>query len=77
MTEAVTMVVTWAFAHLERLMVVRSGCLTRNVGSRRVLEKAGFRLSGFEKIRFGAKFNHQILGVSNFERRRPDRGQTY
>ena len=66
MTEAVRALASWAFTHLPALEQLRSGCLAVNVGSVRVLEKAGFELvhrrirhdtikpehDGFEGLRF-------------------------
>jgi ribosomal-protein-alanine N-acetyltransferase len=67
MTEAVRAVVGWGFTRLEALETIRSGCLSANVGSWRVLEKAGFRLVGRQTTRFGAKFDHQELEVCHYE----------
>jgi ribosomal-protein-alanine N-acetyltransferase len=67
MTEAVQAVVGWGFTRLEGLETVRSGCLSINVGSWRVLEKAGFRLVRRQTTRFGAKFSHQELEVCHYE----------
>lgn len=66
MTEAVRAVVDWAIARLPDLKVINSGCLSRNAGSRRVLEKAGFRFCRVDEVCFGAKFNNQTLEVSQF-----------
>jgi ribosomal-protein-alanine N-acetyltransferase len=67
MTEAVQAVVGWGFERLEALERIRSGCLSSNVGSWRVLEKAGFRLVGQQPTKFGAKFDHQELEVCHYE----------
>ena len=72
MTEAVQAVVSWGFNRLHTLERIRSGCLTANVGSWRVLEKSGFRLVSRQRTRFGAKFDHQELEVSHYEVSRSD-----
>ncbi|HKW00707.1 MAG TPA: GNAT family N-acetyltransferase [Vicinamibacterales bacterium] len=67
MTEAVQAVVGWGFARLEALERIRSGCLSSNVGSWRVLEKAGFTLTGLQPDKFGSKFDHRELEVRHYE----------
>lgn len=67
MTEAVQAVVSWGFNRLDALERIRSGCLTANVGSWRVLEKSGFRLVSRQRTKFGAKFDHQELEVCHYE----------
>jgi ribosomal-protein-alanine N-acetyltransferase len=60
MTEAATAATRWAF-HTLRLHKVMVACLEENVGSRRVIEKVGFRLVGrFEDDvwRAGRWFSH-------------------
>ncbi len=69
-TEALNGIAEWAFYHLPNLAILRSGCLSQNRASCRVLQKCGFTLSGVERITFGKKFDHQTLEVSNFERRK-------
>jgi ribosomal-protein-alanine N-acetyltransferase len=79
MTEAVEAVVGWGFTRLEALERIRSGCLSSNVGSCRLLEKAGFRLAGRRIAKFGAKFDHQELEICYYVvsrrewARKPDR----
>lgn len=71
MTEAVRSVVRLAFDRLG-LERIHSGGLTINVGSGRVLEKAGFRPVSRQMIRFGEKFGHVLLEVSHYELLRTD-----
>lgn len=72
MTEAVQAVASWGFNRLHALERIRSGCLTANVGSWRVLEKSGFRLVSRRRTKFGAKFDHQELEVCHYELSRRD-----
>ncbi len=72
MTEAVQAVVSWGFNRLHSLERIRSGGLTDNVGSWRVLEKSGFRLVSRQRTKFGAKFDHQELEVCHYELSRSD-----
>lgn len=46
MTEAVRTVLDWAFQTFEALECVATSATSANVGSRRVLEKCGFRFTG-------------------------------
>ena len=45
-TEAVRAVLRWAFDRFESLRTVATGAISSNTGSRRVLEKCGFELTG-------------------------------
>jgi [ribosomal protein S5]-alanine N-acetyltransferase len=66
MTEAVAEVVRLAFERL-KIDCIRSGGLTANSGTQRVLEKVGFRLLRREMVTFGLKFNFQTLEVAYWE----------
>lgn len=68
MTEAGRAVLEWGFRRLPDLEEVHSGGLTRNVGTRRVLEKLGFELSG-RRLAELRKFPEPIE-VSHFVLRR-------
>jgi [ribosomal protein S5]-alanine N-acetyltransferase len=72
MTEAVGSVASWAFARLPRLSRIRSGCLVRNTGSMRVLEKVGFVRVGTHVIRAPDKAAHVGLEAADFLLTRAD-----
>lgn len=72
MSEAVRAVTTWGFDQVPSLKRVHSVCLTRNIGSGRVLEKCGFRLMRRELVQLGVKFDNQRLEASRFELPRPE-----
>lgn len=69
MTEAVRLTVDFAFQKLQ-LHRVEAGVMPRNIGSIRVLEKAGFHKEGIaiENVKINGKWeNHQILAIINRE----------
>ena len=60
-TEAVRGVVDWSFQTILTLKQINSGCLSLNVGSVKVLEKAGFReTERYTSVR-GGKFGEQEI----------------
>jgi ribosomal-protein-alanine N-acetyltransferase len=59
MTEAVCTVVGWAFRSFASLQRVETGATSANFGSRRVLEKCGFRLTEVVNEKW-AKFNQPV-----------------
>jgi len=75
-TEAARAVVDAAFDQLH-LHKVKVGCLVENVGSRRVIEKLGFRLVGVEHehaFRHGRWWDHLGYEVTASAWRAPSRG---
>lgn len=64
-TEAARAVIYWAFHYLPELTAVRSGGLSKNLASIRVMEKCGMRLDKRYSIRF-PKFNNEKLEVSEY-----------
>ena len=66
MTEAVSAVVSWAFENLPLLEQIHSGCLTRNIGSVKVLKKVGFEIVERYESKRGPKFDNQVLETSLF-----------
>jgi ribosomal-protein-alanine N-acetyltransferase len=58
-TEAVRAVLAWAFDALPGLRAVQTTAAEANVGSRRVLEKCGFRAAGVEDARW-AKYAEPV-----------------
>jgi ribosomal-protein-alanine N-acetyltransferase len=69
MTEAVRLVVDYAFKEL-KLHRIEAGVMPRNLGSIKVLEKAGFHKEGIAKknVRINGKWeDHQVLAIINDE----------
>ena len=66
MTEATRAVLDWGFRRLPRLQEVRSGGLTRNAGTMRVLEKLGFELRVRTNAPRPPKFPDEALEASHF-----------
>ncbi|GAB5553433.1 MAG: hypothetical protein Sapg2KO_30240 [Saprospiraceae bacterium] len=66
-TEAVERILDWVFEYLPRLEKVCSGCLTKNKGSVRVLEKAGFKLVDRYSSKREGKFGGALLETCLFE----------
>ncbi len=67
MTEAVKLTVDFAFQELQ-LHRIEAGVMPRNIGSIRVLEKAGFHKEGIaiENVKINGKWeDHQILAIIN------------
>ncbi|RDW15211.1 RimJ/RimL family protein N-acetyltransferase [Oceanobacillus arenosus] len=67
MTEAVKLVVTYAFNQLQ-LHRVEAGVMPHNIGSIRVLEKAGFHREGIavKNVKINGKWeDHQVLAIIN------------
>ena len=71
MTEAAKAVVDWVFEHLPELNELRSGGLSENVGSIRVMEKCGMHLNQRYKTRFD-KFGGEKQEVSEYMMTRTD-----
>jgi len=65
-TEAAFAVVDWGFRRLPELAEIRSGGLSRNVGTMRVLEKLGFRLWKRTTVARPPKFAEEELEASHF-----------
>lgn len=66
-TEAVKLVVEYAFTNL-RLHRIEAGVMPHNIGSIRVLEKAGFEKEGISKsnVKVNGKWeDHQVLAIIN------------
>jgi [ribosomal protein S5]-alanine N-acetyltransferase len=66
-TDAVKLVVDYAFTTL-KLHRIEAGVMPRNIGSIRVLEKAGFEKEGISKsnVKINGKWeDHQILAIIN------------
>ncbi|WP_145949092.1 GNAT family N-acetyltransferase [Paenibacillus sp. Y412MC10] len=69
MTEAVRLMVDYAFTEL-RLHRIEAGVMPRNLGSIRVLEKAGFHREGVARsnVLINGKWeDHQVLAIINPE----------
>lgn len=69
MTEAVRLVVEYAFHEL-KLHRIEAGVMPHNIGSIRVLEKAGFHREGIAKknVKINGRWeDHQILAIVNEE----------
>ncbi|MGF7533672.1 GNAT family protein [Bacillus mexicanus] len=67
MTEAVRLIVDFAFHEL-KLHRIEAGVMPRNIGSMRVLEKAGFHKEGIARKNVkinGVWEDHQILAILN------------
>jgi ribosomal-protein-alanine N-acetyltransferase len=67
MTEAVRLVVRFAFEQL-KLHRLEAGVMPHNLGSIRVLEKAGFHKEGIAKknVKINGRWeDHQILAIIN------------
>ncbi|MEC2109980.1 GNAT family protein [Bacillus stercoris] len=67
MTEAVRLVVDYAFREL-KLHRIEAGVMPRNLGSMRVLEKAGFHKEGIARKNVkinGVWEDHQVLAILN------------
>lgn len=67
MTEAVRLVVDYAFTEL-KLHRIEAGVMPRNLGSIRVLEKAGFHREGIARsnVLINGKWeDHQVLAIIN------------
>ena len=67
-TEAVRAVLAWAFGALPSLRAVQTTAAAANTGSRRVLEKCGFRLVGVEDARWAKYADPVRLCVYRLER---------
>jgi [ribosomal protein S5]-alanine N-acetyltransferase len=68
-TEAVKLIVNYAFTSL-KLHRIEAGVMPRNIGSIRVLEKAGFKKEGISRsnVKINGKWeDHQILAIINPE----------
>ena len=63
MTEAIRTVLDWAFDSFAFLERVETGAASANLGSRRVLEKCGFELTGFIKENW-TKFDEPVESAS-------------
>lgn len=67
MTEAVKLIVDFAFHEL-KLHRIEAGVMPRNLGSMRVLEKAGFHKEGIARKNVkinGVWEDHQVLAILN------------
>ncbi|RAL24173.1 GNAT family N-acetyltransferase [Thermoflavimicrobium daqui] len=67
MTEAVRLVVSYAFDNL-KLHRIEAGVMPHNIGSMRVLEKAGFHKEGIAKknVKINGRWeDHQVLAIIN------------
>ncbi len=67
MTETVRLVVDYAFHEL-KLHRIEAGVMPRNLGSMRVLEKAGFHKEGIARKNVkinGVWEDHQVLAILN------------
>ncbi|WP_416043089.1 GNAT family N-acetyltransferase [Bacillus halotolerans] len=67
MTEAVRLIVDYAFYDL-KLHRIEAGVMPRNLGSMRVLEKAGFHKEGIARknVKINGKWeDHQVLAILN------------
>ncbi|WP_028399318.1 GNAT family N-acetyltransferase [Ectobacillus panaciterrae] len=67
MTEAVKLVVQYGFEHLS-LHRIEAGVMPHNIGSIRVLEKAGFEKEGIARknVKINGKWeDHQVLAIIN------------
>lgn len=71
MTESLICVRDWVFQQFPYITLIKSGCLSQNTGSVRVLKKAGFSLTERYKSQRGGKFEGQILETSLFEYHKP------
>lgn len=65
-TEAVKALVPWVFAKYPQIQNLKSGCLSDNIGSVRVLEKAGFQVQEKYTKKRGGKFGGQLLETTTF-----------
>jgi len=65
-TEAANAVIDWAFQAILELQVVKSGGLSENAASLRVMEKCGMRLEKNYRVRF-PKFNNEEREVSDYK----------
>jgi len=66
-TEAVKLLVHYAFSHL-KLHRIEAGVMPHNIGSIRVLEKAGFHKEGLavKNVNINGKWeDHQVLAIIN------------
>jgi len=66
MTEASRAVVGWGFERLPELQEIRSGGLSRNIGTMRVLEKLGFQLRARTCLPRPPKFADEPLEASHY-----------
>ncbi|PHN04735.1 GNAT family N-acetyltransferase [Flavilitoribacter nigricans] len=71
-TEVVRRVVDWAFRELPDLKRINSGCLSRNIGSVKVLQKSGFSVTERYESRRGGKFGGALLETTLFSLERTD-----
>ena len=69
-TEAVAHTIEWLFDQLPHLESIHSGCLSRNIGSVKVLEKNGFQLVEQYSSKREGKFGGVLLKTSLFVKRR-------
>jgi RimJ/RimL family protein N-acetyltransferase len=60
--EAARAIIKWGFSKLPGLLEIRSGCLSRNQGSRRVFEKLGFTHCATTCVAHPPKFPEPIEG---------------
>ncbi|TKC15747.1 GNAT family N-acetyltransferase [Robertmurraya kyonggiensis] len=73
MTKAVKLVVDYGFNEL-KLHRIEAGVMPHNIGSMKVLEKAGFHKEGIaiENVKINGKWeNHQTLAIVNNEKDKP------
>ena len=71
-TEAVTAIIDWVFKEIPTIRQINSGCLSRNIGSVKVLEKTGFSITNQYVSRRGGKFKNKMLETTLFRLRRTD-----
>lgn len=69
-TEATEAVMHWAFRRLPSLQEIRSGGLSRNAGTMRVLEKLGFEIRARTNVPRPPKFATESLEATHFSIRR-------
>lgn len=71
-TEGVKSVIDWAFGNLPELIRINSGCLSQNLGSVKVLQKVGFKVTERYESRRGGKFEDELLETTLFNLERKD-----
>ena len=69
-TEAVSAVINWVFKNSPSIQHINSGCLSRNIGSVKVLKKIGFKVVGKHTNIRGGKFQNLILETTLFSLKR-------
>jgi ribosomal-protein-alanine N-acetyltransferase len=65
MSEATLSVIRWGFDTIPQLRVIKSGGLSENTASLRVMEKCGMRLEKTYRVQF-AKFNNEEREISDY-----------